>query len=141
MNNNLLSYKGFYGSVNFSASDDVFYGKVEGVHDLVSFEGDTVKDLKRRFQEAVDDYINFCKKNGNPILKSLMGTFNIRIKPDIHQRAALTAIQKNISLNQLVQQAIERELIIAEETIEGYQIAPFKKKGSARVSKKSHRNG
>ena len=52
MNNNLLSYKGFYGSVNFSASDDVFYGKVEGVHDLVSFEGDTVKDLKRRFQEA-----------------------------------------------------------------------------------------
>jgi len=64
MNNNLLSYKGFYGSVNFSAADEVFYGKVEGVHDLVSFEGATVKELKQDFQKAVEDYILFCKFDG-----------------------------------------------------------------------------
>jgi len=120
MNNNLLSYKGFYGSVNFSAADDVFYGKVEGVQDLVSFEGATVKELRQEFQKAVEDYISFCKKNGNPIQKSLMGSFNIRIKPDIHQRAALVALQKNISLNQLVQQAIERELSLVDEKAEIY---------------------
>ena len=118
MNNNLLSYKGFYGSVNFSAADEVFYGKVEGVHDLVSFEGATVKELKQDFQKAVEDYILFCKKRGNPVQKSLMGSFNIRIKPDIHQRAAIVALQKNISLNQLVQQAIERELSLVEENKE-----------------------
>jgi len=118
MNNNLLSYKGFYGSVNFSAADDVFYGKVEGVHDLVSFEGATVKELKQDFQKAVEDYILFCKKKGNPVQKSLMGSFNIRIKPDIHQRAAIVALQKNISLNHLVQQAIERELSLVEENKE-----------------------
>ena len=118
MNNNLLSYKGFYGSVNFSAADEVFYGKVEGVHDLVSFEGATVKELKQDFQKAVEDYILFCKKKGNPVQKSLMGSFNIRIKPDIHQRAAIVALQKNISLNQLVQQAIERELSLVEENKE-----------------------
>jgi predicted HicB family RNase H-like nuclease len=115
MNNNLLSYKGFYGSVNFSAADEVFYGKVEGVHDLVSFEGATVKELKQDFQKAVEDYILFCKEKGNPVQKSLMGSFNIRIKPDIHQRAAIVALQKNISLNHLVQQAIERELSLVEE--------------------------
>jgi predicted HicB family RNase H-like nuclease len=120
MNNNLLSYKGFYGSVNFSAADDVFYGKVEGVQDLVSFEGATVKELRQEFQKAVEDYISFCKKNGNPVQKSLMGSFNIRIKPDIHQRAALVALQKNISLNQLVQQAIERELSLVDEKVETY---------------------
>lgn len=120
MNNNLLSYKGFYGSVNFSAADEVFYGKVEGVHDLVSFEGATVKELKQDFQKAVEDYILFCKKRGNPVQKSLMGSFNIRIKPDIHQRAAIVALQKNISLNQLVQQAIERELSLVEENKESY---------------------
>ena len=120
MNNNLLSYKGFYGSVNFSAADDVFYGKVEGVHDLVSFEGATVKELKQDFQKAVEDYILFCKKRGNPVQKSLMGSFNIRIKPDIHQRAAIVALQKNISLNHLVQQAIERELSLVEENKESY---------------------
>jgi len=118
MNNNLLSYKGFYGSVNFSAADEVFYGKVEGVHDLVSFEGATVKELKQDFQKAVEDYILFCKEKGNPVQKSLMGSFNIRIKPDIHQRAAIVALQKNISLNHLVQQAIERELSLVEENKE-----------------------
>lgn len=132
MNNNLLSYKGFYGSVNFSAADDVFYGKVEGVQDLVSFEGATVKELRQEFQKAVEDYISFCKKNGNPIQKSLMGSFNIRIKPDIHQRAALVALQKNISLNQLVQQAIERELSLVDEKAETYS--------SKRVVKKKFSN-
>jgi len=135
MNNNLLSYKGFYGSVNFSAADDVFYGKVEGVQDLVSFEGATVKELRQEFQKAVEDYISFCKKNGNPIQKSLMGSFNIRIKPDTHQRAALAALQKNISLNQLVQQAIERELSLVDEKAETYSSKSVVKKKVSNRSK------
>ena len=135
MNNNLLSYKGFYGSVNFSAAADVFYGKVEGVQDLVSFEGATVKELRQEFQKAVEDYISFCKKNGNPIQKSLMGSFNIRIKPDTHQRAALAALQKNISLNQLVQQAIERELSLVDEKAETYSSKSVVKKKVSNRSK------
>jgi len=135
MNNNLLSYKGFYGSVNFSAADDVFYGKVEGVQDLVSFEGATVKELRQEFQKAVEDYISFCKKNGNPVQKSLMGSFNIRIKPDTHQRAALAALQKNISLNQLVQQAIERELSLVDEKAETYSSKRVVKKKVSNRSK------
>jgi predicted HicB family RNase H-like nuclease len=135
MNNNLLSYKGFFGSVNFSAADDVFYGKVEGVQDLVSFEGATVKELRQEFQKAVEDYISFCKKNGNPVQKSLMGSFNIRIKPDIHQRAALVALQKNISLNQLVQQAIERELSLVDEKAETYSSKRVVKKKISNRSK------
>ena len=135
MNNNLLSYKGFYGSVNFSAADEVFYGKVEGVHDLVSFEGATVKELKQDFQKAVEDYILFCKKKCNPVQKSLMGSFNIRIKPDIHQRAAIVALQKNISLNHLVQQAIERELSLVEENKESYTSPRSIKRRQPRNSK------
>ena len=43
-----LSYKGFIGSVQFSADDDVFYGKIEGIDDLVSYEGTSVAELKKR---------------------------------------------------------------------------------------------
>lgn len=134
MKNNLLQYKGFYGSVSFSAPDEIFYGKVEGIDDLVSFEGGTVKELKRRFQEAVDDYILFCKKKGAPLLKSYKGSFNIRIKPETHQLAALTAIMQNISLNQFVQQAIDRELALAEDPVKEYFKTPTAKK-PARNSK------
>ena len=135
MNNNLLSYKGYYGSVNFSAADEVFFGKIEGIHDLVSFEGETVKGLKHEFQKAVDDYILLCKKNGNPILKSLMGSFNIRIKPDLHQKAAIVALKKNISLNQLVQEAIEREVTLVGEMDEEYLKQSTTRKGSEKPKK------
>lgn len=61
--NNLFVYKGFYGSVNYSAADEVFYGKIEGVTDLVTFEGKSVIALQSAFQESVDTYVNIAKDN------------------------------------------------------------------------------
>ena len=53
----VLNYKGFIGSVHFPADDTVFYGKVEGITDLVTFEGGTVKELTDSFQYPVDEHI------------------------------------------------------------------------------------
>jgi predicted HicB family RNase H-like nuclease len=47
---NVLKYKGYIGSVHYAAEDRVFYGKVEGINDLISFEGSTVDDLEGGFQ-------------------------------------------------------------------------------------------
>lgn len=138
MSNNFLSYKGFYGSVNFSAADEVFYGKLEGVDDLVSFEGTSVKELKANFKLSVEDYIVYCEKNSYQLRKSFKGSFNIRIKPEIHKQAALFAIKQNISLNQFVQKAIEREITLAEEQSPSYGEAPLLLK-SARKSKRLSR--
>ena len=67
----VLTYKEFIGVVHFSSKDDMFYGKIEGVNDLVTFEGKSVSELKNSFKEAVEDYIELCKKvnkepNGPP---------------------------------------------------------------------------
>jgi len=53
----VLNYKGFTGSVHFSADDKVFFGKVEGINDLVTFEGETVKELTDAFHYVVDEHI------------------------------------------------------------------------------------
>ncbi len=63
MKKDLITYKGFYGSVNYSAADEVFYGKIEGVTDLVTFEGKSVIALQSAFQESVDTYVNTVKDN------------------------------------------------------------------------------
>lgn len=60
--NDILQYKGYYASVNFSAEDEVFFGKILGIDDLVNFEGASVKELKKAFHEAVEDYLETCKK-------------------------------------------------------------------------------
>jgi predicted HicB family RNase H-like nuclease len=107
-----LSYGEFLGSVHFSADDACFYGRIEGIDDLVSFEGHDVEELKGAFREAVDDYIGLCRKTGKPLHKSYKGSFNVRMAPDLHKRAVLKSLMLGISLNQFVQRAIEKEVDI-----------------------------
>ena len=57
----VLNYIVFIGSVHFSADNSVFYGKVEGINDLVTFEWGTMKELTEGFQYAVDEHIKDCE--------------------------------------------------------------------------------
>src|SRR5260370_38872182 len=104
---NLLRYKGFLGTVEFSEEDDVLFGRVIGIKDHISYEGATIKDLKKDFKEAVDYQIDYCKRNNLPIYKSLTGNFNVRINPELHQKIARASSEKGISLNKYVQEAIQ----------------------------------
>jgi predicted HicB family RNase H-like nuclease len=110
MTDNRLKYKDFYGSVEYSASDECFYGKIIGSADLVTFEGESVDNLKKAFTEAVEDYLVLCKEAGKEPQKSYKGSFNIRISPELHKEAAAVASREGISLNALVERAIFDEV-------------------------------
>lgn len=105
-----IIYKDFIATIHYSTIDEVFFGKIEGINDLVTFEGENVKDLKKAFEEAVDDYIELCKEVGKEPMKSFKGSFNIRISPELHVKAFEKALIEGKSLNQFVQQAIEKEV-------------------------------
>ncbi|MCF6158049.1 MAG: type II toxin-antitoxin system HicB family antitoxin [wastewater metagenome] len=107
----ILTYKGFIGSVHFSAEDKVFHGKVEGIDDLITFEGSTVDELINAFHEEVDDYIRLCRERGKEPLKSYKGSFNVRISPELHKKAVERAKTLGITLNKLIQRAVEKETI------------------------------
>jgi predicted HicB family RNase H-like nuclease len=106
----VLRYRDFVGSVHFSAEDECFFGKIEGIDDLVTFEGRDVGELKRSFQEAVEDYMKLCQKAGKPFHRSYVGTFNVRMTAELHQKAARKSARLGISLNQFVQRAVEKEV-------------------------------
>ena len=61
---NLLEYKGYYGSVEYSSEDVLLYGKVLGINSLISYEGESVAELQQDFEGAVDDYLEMCAENG-----------------------------------------------------------------------------
>jgi predicted HicB family RNase H-like nuclease len=105
--NDILEYKTYYATVHFSAEDEVFYGKIIGINDVVSFEGTTVSELKEAFHEAVEDYIATCEAVGKEPEKTYKGSFNVRIPSELHRDAARYAALKNISLNDFVRQAID----------------------------------
>lgn len=103
-----MKYKDYIGSVHYSAEDEVFFGKIEGINDLISFEGRNVTELKAAFREAVEDYLELCNLNGKEPEKMYKGSFNIRIKPELHKKAAQKALIEGKSLNQYVEEAIEQ---------------------------------
>ena len=74
---------------------------------MVSFEGNSTEELKEAFIEAVEDYLDICKRQGKEPQKAYKGSFNVRINPELHKRAVLTATADGISLNQLVEKAVE----------------------------------
>jgi predicted HicB family RNase H-like nuclease len=106
----VIKYKDHIGTVRFSAEDRVFYGKIEGINDLVTFEGQSVDDLVAAFQEAVEDYYILCEKAKKPVQKSYKGSFNVRIDPDLHKKAAILSSDLGLSLNELVEEAIQKYL-------------------------------
>jgi predicted HicB family RNase H-like nuclease len=113
--NDILEYKGYYASLNFSSEDEVFYGKLFGIDDLVTFEGTSVKELKKAFHEAVNDYLETCKELGKEPNKTYKGTFNVRVTPGLHKDAAFFAASQNISLNDFVKTAIYYALTCKED--------------------------
>lgn len=106
-----LIYKEYIGTVHFSADDETFFGKIEGINDLITFEGETVKELKTAFEEAVEDYIELCEEVGKDPMKSFKGSFNVRLDPSLHSKAFEKATLDGKSLNQLVQEAIEQYVV------------------------------
>ena len=110
----ILTYKDFFGSVHFDSDDQVFHGKIEGIEDLVTFEGTSVSELVESFREAVEDYLDLCNQTGKNSEKSYRGSFNVRISPELHRQAAREALAKGLSLNQFIQRVLETELAMKE---------------------------
>ena len=87
--NNLLEYKDYLGTVEYSASDKLLYGQVLGINGLVSYEGKSIESLQSDFEEAVDDYLDMCREQGVEPQKTYKGTFNVRISPILHKNLHL----------------------------------------------------
>jgi len=107
---NMMEHRGYLGSVHYSDEDRVFYGKVEYIRSLISYEGTDVDSLRNAFEEAVDDYLNHCAETDQTPEQPFKGSFNIRPGTELHRRAVLYAKEKNMTLNDLVKEAIHRYL-------------------------------
>ena len=109
--NNVIEYKGYVGSVEFSENDGLFFGKVQGIRSLISYEGTNAKELISDFHGAIDDYLALCDAEGSKPEVAYKGSFNVRFKnKDNHRRAAIYAMTHEQSLNSFIEEAVEAKL-------------------------------
>ncbi len=104
--NEVLKYKGYHGSTEYSLEDDCLFGKLLGINDVITYEGNSVKEIKAAFKDSVDDYLAFCKEAGKEPNKPYSGKVMFRIDPQVHAKSALAAQLKGVSLNQFAEDAL-----------------------------------
>jgi len=105
---NMMEYKGYYSNPRYSAEDNVFWGKIDGIDDSISFEGTSVNELQAAFAEAVEDYLDTCKRHGMIPKAPFPGRLEVSIPPDLHKKIAAFAANRDVSLNHVIEAALKR---------------------------------
>lgn len=104
---NIMRYKGYWAEVRYSDEDECFWGKIEGLKNTsITFEGNTVKELKKDFKEAIDFYLDNCKTAGEIPEKQCKGSLNVRLGTELHTKAKMKSIEEHISINELIKNAV-----------------------------------
>ncbi len=103
---NTIEYKNYIGSIDYSSEDRCFFGKLEMIDDLVTFEATNAHDLEKNFQNAVDEYISTCKELNREPQKTYKGVFNVRIAPELHRKVYKEALKTGLSMNAFIQQIL-----------------------------------
>ena len=111
INIDTLEYKGYIGTVEFSVPDRCFHGRILGITDLFTYEGNTFDELENDFKNCIDDYLYDCKQEGVEPQKPFSGSLNIRIGSDLHKKAAVQAKKKGESLNNFIKETLQKAMM------------------------------
>jgi predicted HicB family RNase H-like nuclease len=102
-----MKYKEYRAIVEFDEEDRLFIGRVINTRDVIAFDGSSADELEQSFHAAIDEYLQDCQTLGKTPDKPFSGRFNLRISPELHRQAATKAEKKGISLNALVEIALQ----------------------------------
>ncbi len=110
---NTIEYNGYIGTIEYSQEDKCFFGKLDMINDLVTFEATNANDLEENFKNAVDEYIETCKQLGREPQKAFKGVFNVRTGSELHMAAVRNALKMGVSLNSYIKSLIEKDVKVS----------------------------
>ena len=104
-----MTYKGYQATVELDEEAGIFHGEVINTRDVITFQGSSVRELKRAFEDSVDDYLEFCASRGEDPEKPFSGKFLVRVPPDLHRQIMAEARRQRKSLNAYVLERLKPE--------------------------------
>lgn len=102
----MMEYKGYIGVTECDEEAAIIHGEVINTRDVITFQGESIAEVKKAFHESVDDYLAFCKARGEDPDKPFSGQFVTRVSPSLHRQASLAAAISGKSLNAWVVEQI-----------------------------------
>ena len=104
---NTLIHKGYTARIDFDERDNLFVGRVLGLHAMISFHGETVAELRTACETAIDEFLLDCQEQGIRPEKPASGKLMLRVPPEIHGAALVAAQAAGKSLNQWATDVLE----------------------------------
>jgi predicted HicB family RNase H-like nuclease len=102
-----MKYKGYTGIAEFDEDSGVIFGRVTGLRDVITFQGDSAADVTAAFHDSVDDYLEFCASRGESPEKPFSGQLLLRLSPELHRALSNAAEAARVSLNSLIQDKLQ----------------------------------
>jgi predicted HicB family RNase H-like nuclease len=106
----MISYKGYFGVVEYDDDARLFHGDVINTKDVITFQGTSVDEIETAFRDSVDDYLSWCEAEGLEPEKPYSGKFNVRLPPELHKEVAIGAKKLKISINKFIEKAVFDEI-------------------------------
>lgn len=110
----MMKYKGYTGVLEIDEESSLIFGYVIGLRDGINFQGESVAEARRSFEESVDCYLKLCASRNEPPERPFSGKFLIRISSDLHRALVEEALARRTSLNSLIELTLSDAFPIPE---------------------------
>lgn len=102
-----MVHEGYTAKVTYDDAAGLLVGEVIDLQDEIRFSATSVQQLREEFHAAVDAYLLDCATRGVPPAKPFSGRVLLRLPPELHRRAVITAAALNVSLNDFLVGSVE----------------------------------
>lgn len=100
----------YIAEIKYDDDAELFHGEVVNTRDVITFQGTSVKELKKEFRNSIDDYLEFCKKRGESPERPFSGKFNLRVDPEKHKDIVIQAAKRGMSINDFCNESLDNAL-------------------------------
>ena len=104
----MMEYKGYLSRVEFDDEANIFHGEVINIRDVITFQGKSVDELRKAFEDSVEDYLAFCAERGEEPDKPFSGRFTVRLSPEQHRKVVLAAEKAGRDIEMWVEETLTK---------------------------------
>jgi predicted HicB family RNase H-like nuclease len=104
----MMEYKGYLARAEFDDEANLFHGEVVNIRDVITFQGQSVAELRQAFEDSVEDYLAFCAERGEEPNRPFSGQMTVRLSPEQHRKVILAAEKAGKDLERWIAEVLEQ---------------------------------
>ena len=107
---NMLKFDNHIAVVAYDPEIEMFRGEFVGLNGSADFYASSVEELKIEGERSLATFLDVCRERGIEPVKKFSGKLHLRLSQATHEKAAIAAAARGVSLNTLIEAAVEHEV-------------------------------